>query len=255
MSHDRNKRLTRVTKIYIPFYSRSGELEMMAQAVAEGVESQDAQAVLAFTGNLLENAEEIAADRRWKMVDDRLRKHYPKADVEELADADGAVFGSPALFGTMAAEMKAFVDRAYKVWRQGRMQNKPAGTFTSSQTLHGGQELGNYTMWVTLAHLGYLIIGVPYSAVDLQLTQSGGTPYGPSHVSALKTPRIPDKLELRICRILGARVAALARLTRPMHECDIYCDRVNLPRSEDPRSGATITWDTLHAGTTAGTET
>lgn len=205
--------------IYIPFYSRTGAIEVMAQAVADGVRLQGCDATLAFVGNLLENAGPMSEDRHWRMVNERLTADYPRATPEDLAAADGAIFGSPALFGNMAAELKAFIDRAAGVWKSGQLINKPAGTFTSSTSLHGGQEVTNYTMWPPLVHLGFFVVGVPYSALELFSTLSGGTPYGASHVMGAGHVRPPDSIELKVCRVLGERVAALALATMPLHGC------------------------------------
>jgi NAD(P)H dehydrogenase (quinone) len=191
----------------------------MAQAVAEGVRDQGSEAILAFVGNLAENAERIRADRHWQMVSERLMEEYPLATPDDLAAADGAVFGSPGLFGNMAAEMKAFIDRTGPVWQSGVLINKPAGTFTSSTSMHGGQEVTNYTMWAPLVHLGYVVVGVPYSAMELFSTLSGGTPYGASHVVGAGNVRPPDSIELKVCRILGERVAGLAQATLHLHGC------------------------------------
>jgi NAD(P)H dehydrogenase (quinone) len=205
--------------IYIPFYTRTGALEVMAQAVAEGVRDQGSEAILAFTGNLAENTERIRGDRHWQMVSERLVEDYPLATPDDLAASDGAVFGSPGLFGNMAAEMKAFIDRMGPVWQSGALINKPAGTFTSSSSMHGGQEVTNYTMWAPLVHLGFVVVGVPYSAMELFSTLSGGTPYGASHVMGAGNVRPPDSIELKVCRVLGERVAALAQATLHLHGC------------------------------------
>jgi NAD(P)H dehydrogenase (quinone) len=191
----------------------------MAQAVADGVREQGSDAVLAFTGNLQENVQRVAADRHWQMVNERLLEEYPRAAPEALAQADGAVFGSPGLFGNMAAEMKAFIDSLGAIWQSGQLINKPAGTFTSSSSMHGGQEVTNYTMWAPLVHLGFVVVGVPYSASELFSTLSGGTPYGASHVMGAGMVRPPDSIELKVCRILGERVAALAQATLALHGC------------------------------------
>lgn len=205
--------------IYIPFYSRTGAIEVMAQAVAEGIRAQGSEATLAFAGNLLENADRIGSDRHWQMVNERLTTEYPLATPDDLAAADGAIFGSPALFGNMAAELKAFIDRTASVWKSGQLINKPAGTFTSSTSLHGGQEVTNFTMWPPLVHLGFFVVGVPYSAMELFSTLSGGTPYGASHVMGVGNIRPPDSIELKVCRILGERIAALADATKSLHGC------------------------------------
>lgn len=198
--------------IYIPFYSRYGNVEIMAKAVAEGVREAGAEPKLAFTGDVMTPAEVIEADKRWLTTHERLVREYPQASPDELGQADGAIFGSPTRFGNMAAQMKNFIDSLAGLWLTGALIGKPAGTFTSAASLHGGHEITNYTMWPPLIHLGFIIVGVPYSVQDLLTTTTGGTPYGPSHVAGAAGDRSPDEAELAICRALGKRVAEIATI-------------------------------------------
>jgi NAD(P)H dehydrogenase (quinone) len=199
-----------VTTIYIPFYSRYGHTEAMALAVAEGVRQQGAQATLAYTGDPFTPAEIMARDPLWQTTHERLLATYPLASPEALASADGAVFGTPTRFGNMAAPLKGFIDTLADLWLQGRCVDKPAAVFVSTSTMHGGQETTLLTMWPPLAHLGFVLVGVPYSVPELQSTQSGGTPYGPSHLAGVQGDRPLDDTEAAICYALGQRVARMA---------------------------------------------
>jgi NAD(P)H dehydrogenase (quinone) len=203
--------------IYVPFYSRYGAVEAMAQAVAEGVREAGSQAVLAYTGDVMTPPEIIAADPRWKATHERLLRDYPLASVEELGAADGVAFGSPTRFGNVAAQLKNFVDMMGGLWMSGACIGKPAGVFTSTASIHGGQETTLYTFWPVLAHLGFVLVGVPYSVQELLATTTGGTPYGPSHVAGGNSDRPVDDGELAICRAFGARLARIADALKAAH--------------------------------------
>lgn len=196
--------------IHVPFYSRYGAVETMAKAVAEGVRETGSEAVLAYTGDVMTPAAVIDADARWKATHERLLAEYPLASVDELAAADGVAFGSPTRFGNVAAQLKNFIDMMGGVWLSGACIGKPAGVFTSTATLHGGQEITAYTLWPALAHLGFVLVGVPYSVQELLTTTTGGTPYGPSHVAGGNSDRPVDETELAVCRAFGLRLAKLA---------------------------------------------
>ncbi len=208
-----------VARIYIPFYSRYGNVETMAKAVAEGVVEQGSEPTLAFTGDVMTPPEVIARDVRWQATHERLMAQYPLAAVAAVGEADGVIFGAPTRFGVMVAHMKNFFDMMGGLWTSGVTDGKPAGTFTSTSTMHGGQEVSNYTMWPCLAHLGFIIVGVPYTVSELLTTTTGGTPYGPSHVAGGASDVPCDATELAVCRALGRRVAhvasALARDVSP----------------------------------------
>ena len=198
-------------RIYIPFYSRYGNVEQMARLVAEGVEEvEGAEAMLAFTGDTCTPEEVRTDDERWQQTHERLMEEYPLADIDDLADSDGACFGSPTRFGNAAAPMRNFFDMMGPLWVGGQTDGMPAGTFVSTQTIHGGQEVTNFTMWAPMIHLGMIIVGVPYTLEELNTTQSGGTPYGPSHVATATADRPIDDHEAAICRALGKRVAEIA---------------------------------------------
>lgn len=196
--------------IYVPFYSRYGNVEQMALAVAEGVAEAGGQAQLAYVGDPGTPAAIRERDERWQATHERLLQTYPAATSEALAAADGAVFGAPTRFGVMAAQLKGYFDTLAGLWLAGSCVNKPAGCFTSTATLHGGQEVSNYTVWPVLAHLGFVIVGVSYATQELLTTTTGGGPYGPGHVAGAAADIAVDATELAICRALGQRVAAIA---------------------------------------------
>jgi NAD(P)H dehydrogenase (quinone) len=199
-----------MAQIYIPFYSRYGNVESMAKAVAEGVVAAGSEATLAFTGDVMTPAAVMDADARWKATHERLMAQYPLVSADGLAAADGAIFGAPTRFGGVAAQMKNYVDSLAGIWMSGATIGKPAGVFTSTATLHGGQEVTSFAFYPLLIHLGFVVVGVPYSVLELMTTTTGGAPYGPSHVAG-GTGEIPlDETEATVCRALGERVARTA---------------------------------------------
>jgi len=129
---------------------------------------------------------------------------------EELRDCSGLVLGSPTRFGNMAAPMKYFLDQTSSLWLSGDMIDKPAAVFTSTSSLHGGQESTLLSMMLPLLHHGMLIAGLPYSESGLMRTESGGTPYGASHWAGNDNNRPLDDDEASLCRALGRRVAQLS---------------------------------------------
>ena len=183
--------------ILIVYYSKHGNSAKMANLIARGVESQaDCNAVI----------------RSVKSVGDEVFDAiHPLVSEQDLQICDGLVLGSPARFGNMAAPLKQFIDETGLQWFSGTLSNKPAAVFTSSSSLHGGQETTLLTMMLPLLHHGMLITGLPYSEKALLHTESGGTPYGPSHWSGNDSERSIDKNEKSLCIALGKRVADFAK--------------------------------------------
>jgi len=134
----------------------------------------------------------------------------PYASHEDLVQCSGLVLGSPTRFGNMAAPVKFFLDGTSALWLSGALAGKPAGVFTSTQTLHGGQESTLLSMMIPLLHHGMYLVGLPYSERGLTDTRSGGTPYGASHVASLSGHGELSEPERELARALGTRVAALA---------------------------------------------
>lgn len=132
------------------------------------------------------------------------------ATKEELTNCSGLILGSPTRFGNMAAPLKFFIDSTSDVWLSGGLVGKPAGVFTSSSTQHGGQETTLMSMMLPLLHHGAYLVGVPYSESALNETETGGTPYGPSHVAGVNNLKGISPHELKICQHLATRIGQLA---------------------------------------------
>ena len=138
----------------------------------------------------------------------------PYVEARDLEECAGLVLGSPTRFGNMAAPLKYFLDGTADAWLSGTLCGKPAGVFTSTATLHGGQETTLISMMLPLLHHGMVLVGLPYTEPALNRTETGGTPYGASHVAGLDSKRPLSEDEKQLCTALGRRVAELAaRLT------------------------------------------
>jgi NAD(P)H dehydrogenase (quinone) len=134
----------------------------------------------------------------------------PYATLDDLLETQGLVLGSPTRFGNMAAPLKHFLDGTGSLWLSGALSGKPAGVFTSTQTLHGGQETTLISMMLPLLHHGMYLVGLPYTERALNETRSGGTPYGASHVGSGASVPVLTEAEKSLAQALGRRVAALA---------------------------------------------
>lgn len=184
-----------MTNVVVLYYSRHGSTQSLARQIARGINSiPDCEAILRTVPEINSN-ETNAVD--------------PYITLDELKNCDGLALGSPAWFGNMAAPLKHFWDQTTPLWLNGDLIDKPACVFTSSSTLHGGQESTQQTMMLPLLHHGMVIMGIPYSEPKLHTSVSGGTPYGASHVSQMNSKLSEDESEL--ARQLGKRLAKLAR--------------------------------------------
>lgn len=141
----------------------------------------------------------------------------PYAMLDDLVDCAGLVLGSPTRFGNMAAALKYFLDGSSSLWLNGALEGKPAGLFTSTGSLHGGQESTLLSMAIPLLHHGMLLAGLPYSRPELAQTRSGGTPYGASHVSFNRDKDALSDEEIVLARALGERIAGLAARLADRH--------------------------------------
>ena len=189
--------------ILVLYYSRNGATASMAQQVARGVEQVAGMAAVlrtvpAVSADCEKSADEIPADGPLY------------CELEDLRACAGLVLGSPTRFGNMAAPLKYFLDQSSSLWLSGALVDKPAGVFTSTSSLHGGQETTLLSMLLPLLHHGMVVAGLPYSEAGLMRTASGGTPYGASHWAGPDNSRVLDEGEAALCRALGARVARLA---------------------------------------------
>jgi NAD(P)H dehydrogenase (quinone) len=189
--------------ILIVCHSVHGNTYAMAREIARGVEHVDgACAVLRSVPPITS-----AIDPEVKTLPETGPALVQSSD---LNDCSGLIVGSPTRFGNMAAAVKYFLDGTGGQWASGALQGKPAGVFTSTASLHGGQESTLLTMMVPLLHHGMVIAGLPYSQKALTRTQSGGTPYGPSHWAGANADRPLDGDEIELCQALGQRIAQLA---------------------------------------------
>ena len=192
-----------MTDILILYYSRYGSTAKLAEQIARGVNSVDGCNARIRTVPPVSPDTEASTPA----VPDEGAPYASKADLEEC---HGLIMGSPTRFGNMAAALKYFLDGTASEWLSGALAGKPAGVFTSTSSLHGGQESTLLTMAVPLLHHGMLLVGVPFSEAALTSTTTGGTPYGASHLAKDQTDtRLSDE-EISVAQHLGRRVAAAA---------------------------------------------
>ncbi|MBI3773611.1 MAG: NAD(P)H:quinone oxidoreductase [Gammaproteobacteria bacterium] len=191
-----------MSEILVLYYSRDGSLSKMAQLVARGVEEAGLQARLRTVprvSTVCEAVEDSIPD-----------SGAPYVTQDDLRECVGLALGSPGYFGNMAAPVKYFLDNTTPLWLSGALVGKPAAVFTSTGTLHGGQESVLLSMLPPLLHHGMIVVGLSYSETDLSTTTSGGTPYGATHVAGVDGKRSITEEEMRLCRALGKRLAQVA---------------------------------------------
>ncbi|MEP0202434.1 MAG: NAD(P)H:quinone oxidoreductase [Halioglobus sp.] len=189
--------------ILVLYYSRAGATAEMARQIARGVELVDGMSARLRTVPAVSTVAEV--------VEPDVPDDGPLyCDMDDLRDCAGLALGSPTRFGNMAAPLKYFIDQSSALWLSGAMIDKPASVFTSTSSLHGGQESTLLSMMLPLLHHGMIIAGLPYSEEGLMTTQAGGTPYGASHWAGDDNGRSLNETEAALCRALGQRLASLA---------------------------------------------
>ena len=188
--------------ILVLYYSRHGATAEMARQIARGIELGGLEARLRTVPAVSSECEAVAP-----AIPDEGALY---ASLDELKNCAGLALGSPTRFGNMAAPLKYFLDGSSSLWLSGALVGKPAGVFTSTASLHGGQETTLLSMMLPLLHHGMLITGLPYSEGALLETRGGGTPYGPSHHAGADGKRPLDEHEIALCRALGQRLAQTA---------------------------------------------
>ncbi len=201
-------------EILVVYYSRHGNTAQLARLICRGVESVPGASAK------LRSVPPVSAEseRPVRAVPD---EGAPWASLADLAACDGLILGSPTRFGNMAAPLKYFIDQTASLWAEGSLVDKPAAAFTSSQTMHGGQESTLLSMLVPLLHQGMVYVGLPYTEAALNETRSGGTPYGASHVvSAVPEGEISEE-EAALARALGRRVTRIALALKPIRPARI----------------------------------
>ena len=193
-----------MAEVLVVYYSRDGSTAELARQACRGIESIAGASATLRTVPAVSASSEAAP----RAVPDQ---GPPFATLEELRRADALMLGSPTRFGNMAAPLKYFLDCTGAEWASGTLVGKPAALFTSTSTMHGGQESTLLSMALPLLHHGMLLLGVPYTEPALTATQSGGTPYGASHVSGAKGENSISEHERELARALGRRLAETAR--------------------------------------------
>jgi NAD(P)H dehydrogenase (quinone) len=188
--------------ILVLYYSRNGSTSDMARHIARGIEQGGMEARLRTVPAVSTECEAVAPAIP--------AEGAMYASLDDLKHCSGLALGSPTRFGNMAAPLKYFLDGTSNLWLTGALVGKPAGVFTSTASLHGGQETTLLSMLLPLMHHGMLVTGLPYSESALLQTTAGGTPYGPSHHAGADGKRGLDEHEIALCRALGQRLASIA---------------------------------------------
>jgi NAD(P)H dehydrogenase (quinone) len=200
LAHERHPAMPEILVIY---YSRGGSVARLARQIARGIGEVDGMAARLRTVPPVAPITEVAAPPEPE-------DGAPYVDKRDLHECAGLLLGSPTRFGNMAAPMKHFIDTLGSEWASGALVGKPAAVFTSTSTMHGGQESTLLTMLVPLLHHGCVVAGIPFTEPALNTTRSGGTPYGASHVAGLQDAPEPTDEEAQLARALGRRIAQLA---------------------------------------------
>ena len=188
-------------QILILYYSRHGSVANMAEKIAQGIEKAGCEAVLRTVPSLSAN--------------DTDNNHVAYVSLDDLKTCQGLALGSPARFGNMAAPMKQFWETTSTQWLCGDLIDKPATVFTSTSSMHGGNETTLLTMMLPLLHHGMLIQGLPYSEPALNATEKGGTPYGASHIAGIKNNHNLTEHEQALCIAQDYRLAQTAKKLSP----------------------------------------
>ncbi|MEH6386250.1 MULTISPECIES: NAD(P)H:quinone oxidoreductase [Pseudomonas] len=189
--------------VLVLYYSRHGATAKMARLIAEGVERGGMEA-------RVRTVPAVSADNR-QSTPEIPESGAMYCSEDDLRNCAGLILGSPTRFGNMAAPLKYFIDGTSSLWLSGALAGKPAAAFTSTASLHGGQETTLLSMQLPLLHHGMLIVGLPYTETALTETRGGGTPYGASHHAGADGSRKIDQHEAALCQALGRRVAVLAQ--------------------------------------------
>ena len=195
-------------EILVLYYSHRGAVSEMARLLARGIEQVPGARARLRTVPQVSGVTTVAQPA----VPDA---GAPYCELEDLEQCAGLALGSPTRFGNMAAPMKHFWDGTGALWLKGALAGKPAAVFTSTSSLHGGQETTLLSMMLPLMHHGMIIVGLPYTAPELSTTETGGTPYGASHVAGSASDRPVSDDEKTLCIALGRRLAELALKLAP----------------------------------------
>jgi len=197
-------------KILVLYYSMYGNTFELAKIIAEGAKIvSGAEVSLKQVPELL-SSEIIQGNPAIKTAREK-QKDIPIAVPSELTEYDAIIWGTPTRYGNMCAQMKNFIDQTGALWAKGKLENKITGVFTSTSSLHGGQETTILSFIPVLIHLGMIVVGVPYSVPELINTQSGGSPYGPGHVAGPKSDIPITEKESKIGFAFGKRISEITK--------------------------------------------
>lgn len=193
--------------VLVLYYSRHGSTKRLADAIAQGIASQDVPVIVRTVKSINEPSSNLVE------ASNEISSAVPEVTLQELEKCSALALGSPTRFGNMAAPVKHFLDSTSSQWLKGALIDKPACVFTSSSSMHGGQESTLLSMMVPLIHHGMVICGLPYSEPELHNTTMGGSPYGVTHVAhhSLSTPEQLSTDEKALCFAQGKRLATFAK--------------------------------------------
>jgi NAD(P)H dehydrogenase (quinone) len=194
--------------VLICYYSTYGNVYKMAQLVGEGVSQVPGAVPVIRTVPELIPAE-VIAKRDDMRAGREAQKDVPLVTMDDFANAGAIAFGTPTRFGNVSSQLKNQIDQLTSLWLKGAFEGKPAGVFVSTGSMHGGQETTCLTLMAPLLHLGFVVVGVPYSNQELFTTTGGGSPYGAGHIAGGNNQREIDPQEAAICRALGKRLAEI----------------------------------------------
>ncbi|MDX2163866.1 MAG: NAD(P)H:quinone oxidoreductase [Gammaproteobacteria bacterium] len=194
-------------KVLILYYSRYGAVAEMAQQIARGVNETSGMEAVLRTVPPVSPVTQVAEPAV-------PTEGAPFVTLDDLKNCDALILGSPTRFGNMAASLKYFLDSTSELWLAGSLVNKPAAVFTSTASMHGGQETTLMSMMMPLIHHGMIMVGIPYTESELTTTKEGGTPYGASHLAGPDSKLPLSETEKKLCRALGKRVAEIAEKLR-----------------------------------------
>ncbi|MGM7703146.1 NAD(P)H:quinone oxidoreductase [Pseudalkalibacillus sp. Hm43] len=200
------------TKILIPYYSAFGHILQMAKAVADGASKVDDVEVKIVKIKEFEEVKQAMSNNEYYVKAQEMQSDIPEATHEDLQWADGIIWGIPTRYGSMPAQMKQYLDSAGGLWMKGELEGKATAVFTSTGSIHGGQETTAVTSFVPLMHFGLIYVGLPYGENPEQLTAEavGGSPYSASTVAGPEGGEQPKEVDLTMAGRLGARVAKVA---------------------------------------------
>jgi NAD(P)H dehydrogenase (quinone) len=192
-----------MAEVLVLYYSQGGAVREMAQLIARGIESNaNIKARIRRVPKVSSNCEATEPDIP--------TSGDPYVELSDLQECVGLALGSPTRFGNMAAAMKYFLDSTVSTWLKGDLIGKPAAVFTSSGSMHGGNEATLLSMMLPLLHHGMVMVGIPYSEAELSATKTGGTPYGASHVAGANDDLAISPDERKLCLALGKRLGQIA---------------------------------------------